>query len=277
MTSLNKSATAAMAPDEKKAYMSTYFRCHMMLATCFSQIFMQGAGVPLQLLPWLRYLYPERGPRFAEAMERHVRFFNITPDLYTFVTGIVCAMEKEYRDDPENFDPGAIQAIKAALMGPLSGIGDAIFWVTVRTIAASVAIGMAESNIAFAPIVFLFIYHVPSVLFRYFGFKYGYSLGQTFLESAYESGAISMLTKAASTIGLIMVGAMSANFVKLSTTIKLTDAQTLQSALDSILPGLLPLLVTLLCLWALKKNVSPSIIILLMVIIGIGGKGLGIF
>ena len=262
----------AMSPDEKAAYQATYIRCHGMIMTCFSQIMMQGAGITVQLLPWLRYLYPERGERFAEAMLRHVRFYNITPDVHTFIMGIVCAMEKEYRDNPDTFDPGAIQAIKAALMGPLSGIGDAIFWVTTRTIAASVAIGLAQNGVAFAPLLFLLIYHGVSVPCRYFCMKYSYAYGSQLLETAYESGAITMLTKAATTVGLIMVGSMTASFVRLSTTIKLTDTQTLQAALDSILPGLLPMTVTLLCLMGLRKNMSPSLIIAIMIVAGVVGK-----
>ena len=46
--------------------------------------------------------------------------------------------------------------------------------------------------------------------------------------------------------------------------LSLTDVKvtTLQNNLDSLIPGLAGLLVTLLCMWLLKKKVSPIVIIL---------------
>ena len=44
---------------------------------------------------------------------------------------------------------------------------------------------------------------------------------------------------------------------------------TLQNNLDSLIPGLTGLLLTLLCMWLLKKKISPIIIILSLFVIGI--------
>ena len=44
---------------------------------------------------------------------------------------------------------------------------------------------------------------------------------------------------------------------------------TLQGNLDSLIPGLAGLLLTFLCMWLLKKKVSPIVIILALFIIGI--------
>ena len=98
---------------------------------------------------------------------------------------------------------------------------------------------------------------------------------------AYESGYVDMLTMGATTIGLIMVGAMCANFVSLNTAIILSGsgetAQTLQSALDSIFPKLLPLIVSLLTLVGIRKGINVAWLIVIMVIVGIAGVGIGIF
>ena len=48
-----------------------------------------------------------------------------------------------------------------------------------------------------------------------------------------------------------------------------TKVTTLQDNLNSLIPGFVPLLLTLLCMWLLKKNVSPIIIIIALFIIGI--------
>ena len=55
-----------------------------------------------------------------------------------------------------------------------------------------------------------------------------------------------------------------------------TKITTLQDNLNSLIPGLMPLLLTLLCMWLLKKKVSPIVIILALFIVGILGHVVGI-
>ena len=51
---------------------------------------------------------------------------------------------------------------------------------------------------------------------------------------------------------------------------------TLQDNLNSLIPGFAPLLLTLLCMWLLKKNVSPIVIIIALFIVGILGHVVGL-
>jgi len=48
-----------------------------------------------------------------------------------------------------------------------------------------------------------------------------------------------------------------------------------QDVLDSILPGLLPLALTLLVAWMLRKGTNPLLIIFGIFLIGIGGYWIG--
>ena len=54
---------------------------------------------------------------------RHTTWFNATMHINNFIMGLVASMEKQNSED-ENFDASSITAVKASLMGPLSGIGD---------------------------------------------------------------------------------------------------------------------------------------------------------
>ena len=84
------------------------------------------------MVPTLDRLYPdESDPKQLaakkEAYHRHMAFYNCTPQTSAFIPGLSASMEEEYANDPENFDPDSINAVKTSLMGPLSGIGDSFF------------------------------------------------------------------------------------------------------------------------------------------------------
>lgn len=93
--------------------------------------FMYGMSKTIDRL----YPDPDEIDKKKEAYQRHLEFFNITPQCASLVYGICIAMEEEYAEHPDTFDPGAINAVKVALMGPLSGIGDSLFQGTIRIIA----------------------------------------------------------------------------------------------------------------------------------------------
>lgn len=60
-----------------------------------------------------------------------------------------------------------------------------------------------------APIVFLLLFNIPSLLVKYYGTFQGYKLGSEYIQKIYASDLMNILTKAASTVGLIMVGGMT--------------------------------------------------------------------
>ena len=77
-----------------------------------------------------------------------------------------------------------------------------------------------------------------------------------------------------------MVGSMACTMVTLKIPfVYEAEGATInvQEILDSILPNALPLGLTLLCFWLLKKkNVSPTILIILLVILAIALHAVGI-
>lgn len=96
----------------------------------------------------LRKIYKNNPEGLKKALQRHLEFFNITPHVSTFVGGITLAME-EMNANQEDFDESSINAVKAALMGPLSGIGDSLLLGTLRVLAVGIgtplAIGSGDS------------------------------------------------------------------------------------------------------------------------------------
>ncbi len=75
----------------------------------------------------------------------------------------------------------------------------------------------------------------------------------------------------ASIIGLAVVGGMVASMVPIVTPLKFTTGGTelvLQDLLDSIIPGLLPLVCTLGIYKLIKKNVSTNMLLLGCILAG---------
>ena len=95
------------------------------------------------MLPVLQKLYPDK-KELREAMKRHLELFNVTPAILTFVLGISIAMEEQRAKDPEHFDTKSINAVRTALMGPLSGIGDG-FYTSLRLAIITHAIKIAAT------------------------------------------------------------------------------------------------------------------------------------
>ncbi|KAA9234465.1 MULTISPECIES: PTS system mannose/fructose/sorbose family transporter subunit IID [Aerococcus] len=240
----------------------------------------QGAsGFSYAMQPFLENFYQDDEER-RKAMVRHMAYFNTNLAMYPFILGVTASMEKENAEKAD-FNDESINAIKTSLMGPLAGIGDSLFWGVLRTIAAGIAVSLAMAGNIFAPIVFLLIFNIPVQLVRWYGGKLGYTLGSSLISKLYENGLISILTKAATTMGLMMVGAMTSQMVKLEITWDMTmNGETIlktQEMLDQIFVGILPLSITLICFYLLKvKNKSVNLIIFGIILLGIVLSVLGI-
>jgi PTS system mannose-specific IID component len=194
--------------------------------------------------------------------------------------GLSAAMEKENANNPKNFDPESINALKASLMGPLSGIGDSIFWGTLRLNAAGIAIPLAMQGNLLAPFLFLAIYEIPSIITRWQLLKVGYTSGEKFIEKSSKSGLIGKITDLATVIGMMMIGAMTASSVTITTPLKWAmkgATLNVQKILNGIMPGLLPLAVTLIVFALIRKRVKVIYLLFGIIIFGILGALIGIF
>lgn len=275
-----KTITASKQLMDKKTFRKIFWRSFLLQGS-WNYINGAGVGALYMILPFIRKLYPnpeDKNERIS-ALKRGLAYFNITPAIAPFPMGIAASMEEQNKEISD-FDPSSINAVKASLMGPLSGIGDSLFWGTIRVIAAGIGISLAKAGNILGPILFLVIYNVPNLLARYYGLKYGYELGGEFIQKAYANGLMKIITKAAGILGMIMVGAMTYSTVTLKTILKFKMGSmtfNLQQILDQIMLGIIPLTVTLGTFWLIKKKVSANKIILLMVILSFALSALKIF
>ncbi len=265
---------------------------------------MQNGGWAYSLIPALKKLYTSKEDRVA-ALKRHLEFFNTHPYLASPVIGVTLALEEE-RANGAPVDDVTIQGVKIGMMGPLAGVGDPVFWFTVRPILGALAASMAMSGSIIGPIIFFVVWNIIRIAFLWYTQEFGYKAGSKIADDM--SGTLLQdVTKGASILGMFILGSLVERWVSVKFTPTVSDVQldkgayidwsslpsgakgiqkalqdqaaglsltdhkvtTLQQNLDSLIPGLAGLLVTFLCMWLLKKKVSPIIIIFGLFIVGI--------
>ncbi len=257
----------------KKVYRRT-----LGLSASYNYERMQGLGYVVSMIPVIKRFYKKPEDQI-DAYKRHFELFNTTPTMGGMITGLSAAMEKEAAAD-ETFDKSSINAVKISLMGPFAGIGDTIFWGALRVISLGVGISLCLQGNPLGILLHLLIFNGIAHIPRYYGTYMSYGLGKNFMSTAVQSGALGYLTKGAGIVGLMTVGAMVCNMVKMNIAWAPTiEGSTIevQQILDSIFPFLLPLALTFLCFKLVTKGVKPIWIMLGMMVLGVLGKLVGLF
>ena len=265
---------------------------------------MQNLGWSYSLIPAIKRLYTKKEDQ-AAALERHLEFFNTHPYVAAPILGVTLALEEE-KANGASIDDAAIQGVKIGMMGPLAGIGDPVFWFTVRPILGALGASLAASGNIIGPLLFFVLWNAIRMAFLWYTQELGYKAGSEITKDM-SGGILQDITKGASILGMFIIGVLVKQWVNIGFKIALpsttlTDPKayveipngpvtgeklveilnrapgvnlgpvkqnTLQGQLDSLIPGLLGLLLTFLCMWLLKKKVSPIIIIVALFIVGI--------
>lgn len=262
---------------DKKTLRSVFWRSFA-LQGAFNFEKMQNIGYAYAMTPVIRKLYDKEADQ-ADALKRHLALFNSTPAVTPAIMGISTAMEEQNANHLGVFDASSINAVKAALMAPLAGIGDSLFFGTFRVIAAGIGISLAKKGSILGPILFLVLYNIPNFAARIWGLKYGYKVGVNSLEKLQQNGLMDRIMSIVGMIGMMVVGGMVATMLTVQTTVKFSMAGAtvkIQNIIDQIIPNLLPLLVTLLVFYLIRKKVSISKLTLGILIIGILAHVVGI-
>lgn len=272
---------------------------------------MQNGGWVYAMIPAIKRLYTNKEDQI-EALKRHLEFFNTHPYVASPIVGVTLALEED-RANGSPVDDVAIQGVKVGMMGPLAGVGDPVFWFTVRPMLGALGASLAMSGNILGPIIFFVVWNIIRWAFMWYTQEFGYRAGSRITQDL-SGGLLQKVTQGASILGMFVLGSLvqrwvSINFKPIVSTVKLSDGAfidwgklssgadgikeaisqsasglsltpekvtTLQDNLNSLIPGLAALLLTLLCMWLLKKKVSPIIIIIGLFVIGIGGHVIGL-
>lgn len=260
MTTNNEGSTA-LSPKTLK---SVFWRWCIFGQLGWNYEKMQGSGYCFSMMPALKEIYKDEDD-LQKAVENHLQFFNTTPHNGVMIFGINCAIEPKLKLDGLE----AISGIKTGLMGPFAGIGDSIFGVIIPTIFGAIAAYMALAGNPIGCIIWMLV-GASIMVVRWLLFKLGYTQGLSAVDTISEN--MKPITDAASILGLVVVGALVCSVVSVTApgSFVMGDMnQPVQDMLDSIMPGLLPLVTTGLVYALLsRKGMTSNKVILIVFVVG---------
>ena len=272
---------------------------------------MQNLGWAYSLIPAIKKLYTNKEDQ-AAALKRHLEFFNTHPYVAAPIMGVTLALEEEKANGTE-IEDAAIQGVKIGMMGPLAGIGDPVFWFTIRPILGAIGASLAQAGNIAGPLIFFIGWNLIRMAFLWYTQELGYKAGSEITKDI-SGGILKDITKGASILGMFILAVLVERWVSVVFTVKLPgkvlpkgayiewpkgyvtgdqlktilgqvndklsfdkiQVDTLQKQLDSLIPGLTGLLLTFACMWLLKKKVSPITIIIGLFVVGIIASFFGI-
>ena len=154
-----------------------------------------------------------------------MEFFNTHPYVASPIIGVTLALEEE-RANGTPIDDITIQGVKVGMMGPLAGIGDPVFWFTVRPILGALAASLAMSGNILGPIIFFFAWNIIRMAFMWYTQEFGYKAGSRISDDL-SGGLLQDITKGASILGMFILGSLvnrwvSVKFAPVVSSVKLS-------------------------------------------------------
>jgi len=268
----------AVTPQEKSILNKMFLRSHLVF-TAFTMVKMEANAFTITMQPAIEEIYKDDPEGMKEAYMRHQNFFNTHAVPFAFIAGLTYAMEKQKKESG-GIDGKTIDSIKVSLMGPTAGMFDSLFFNGLRIIAAGIAIGLNATGNFLGTLLFILLYGFTQSIVKYFFVNWGYVYGTSFIEQVFSSGLMQALTKATSILGLMMVGAMTAQMVNvpLNWTLHVGEASVVvQDVVNQIFPGLLSVLLLFFLVRLIKKGTRPVALIFGILIVSLLGALVGIF
>ena len=234
---------------------------------------LQGHAWAYSYLPFARKYYKNDPEKKRRLLERHSMFYNTEPQTGQIINGIVASLEEQIALGNDVSEEMPVN-IKATLMGPLAGIGDSIIQGIIVPILLSIAMSLAKGGSPVGPLFYIIAYGIIGPTISYIAFHSGYKLGVGAIDTIVGENS-KRITDAFNILGVMVVGALAANTIVLKTVAKIPlggKSQPLQTVLDGIFPGLLPLAMVILGWWLVssKQMTATKVIIIMVVIVTIG-------
>ncbi|MBP1042296.1 PTS system mannose/fructose/sorbose family transporter subunit IID [Vagococcus sp. BWB3-3] len=257
---------------EKREVARSFWRWTFFSHANYNYERLEATGLVHALSPIIKKLYQDDPAEFKQSLKRHMSFFNTEPHFGGVIVGMVIAMEEDRANGAPITDE-AINGIKTGLMGPFAGIGDTLWQGTLTPILLAFGISLGAEGNLMGPVVYGLLMFGIMWSIAYFAWMKGYELGKAGIEKVLGGNFLQQIITGASAMGAIVLGALSASFVSVSSPFIIKVGQVelgLQAdILDKLFKGILPLGITLLTLFLLKNRQMKSTKVML-ILVGIG-------
>ena len=241
-----------------KAVRRSAWRRQFLLQGCWNYEGMQNVGFAYSILPALRHIYREKPEELTKALKRHLEYFNTQPAMGGVILG--AALKLEERAAAGEIDSRDIGTFKVGLMGSLGAIGDAYFWGALRPMASVAGAVLALVHPFLGIAALLLVYNLSHLPIRWKGFSAGIEGEEKAVEFLKGSG-FAAKTEDRKIVAAILGGAY-AGAVCGKTALMFGSGQAAPAFL------LLAVLTVHLLTVLFRKAVSPSEILLFLLIIG---------
>lgn len=237
----------------------------------------QGIGYAYVILPALQKIYANNKEMLISSTVENIEFYNTNPQVLPFITSLHLAI-LDSGQSPED-----ARSIKMALMGPFAGIGDSMFQFGLAPLFSSIGAGLAAEGMIIGPILFFLGINASLIGSKLLTGYYGYKVGTSVIDKLSESMA--SISRLASIVGVAVVSGLAVTFVKVNLALQYaakmpngkSNVISVQTILDKITPGMMPVLFTILVYILIRKfKWTTYKLILLTIAIGMAGSLLGI-
>ncbi len=211
---------------------------------------MQACACVYSMGPFLERWFSDNPELLKKKMQNQLKFFNCQTYFGAAITAAALAIEQD--EDPTSMELAT--SIKTSLMGPFSGIGDAIFNTIPKVVMGAMTAYAALEGNWITCVVMILIFSPLITWLRQKLIEVGYYGGAELITSRKDQ--LNNIRDAVSVLGVMVIGALIPSLVKVSTPLAITvgeATQNIQDIFDGILPSALPVIVTALTYFGLTK------------------------
>lgn len=226
----------------------------------------QNMGVAAALAPVARRLTDTLEDRIA-MLRRNLMLFNSEWTFGASLIGASAALE-ERRVNGEMINDAELVGARTGAMASFNVAGNAIMTGAITSLLVAIGTAIALRGSLLGPVLFALLESFIVIAVGFASFRLGYSITHRFVDEARVTNWLRPALFGAMRLGAFTLGALVTAFVPL--TLPQGAAISIGAAtlpiqgrvLDSIMPGLLPLIVTLGLWWLLRyKRVSPGVLV----------------
>lgn len=238
----------------------------------------QNMGFATALAPVINRLYGDVQER-AAALQRHLTLFISEFSTGALLLGATAALE-ERRAAGDTISNAEVVGARTGLMPGVNVVGNALVSGAITSLAVALGAALAAQQSLLGPFLFIVIQASAVLGIAYASFQFGFTRYLRIHAWAQANDWLRAGLFGALRLGTFMLGALVLTLLPLrlppTAVISIEAAQIpLQTMLlDAIMPGMAPLLVTLLLWWLLRyRNANPMMLLGAILIISIVSSG----